>query len=238
MTKNLKTPQRVLAVFAHPDDMDFSSSGTIAKWASKGADVTYLVCTDGSKGSEDPKMSQRKLAAVRKKEQLEAARMLGVADVIFLNHPDGELVVDMKLKEAISKVIRQKRPDVVLTLDPTFLYSTKRGFVNHSDHRAAGQAAIDAVFPLARDRLNFSHHEKQGLAPHKTNTLMLVSFEGAEHFEDITKTMQKKLEVLKAHKSQVPSTAEFEKRIKDRARKLGQKAGFKYAEGFKLIRLS
>ncbi|MDP3901108.1 MAG: PIG-L deacetylase family protein [bacterium] len=238
MTKNLKTPKTVLAVFAHPDDMDFSSSGTVAKWAKRGADITYLVCTDGSKGSEDPKVTPRKLAAIRKKEQLEAAKILGVKDVIFLGHRDGELVVDMKLKEAISRVIRQKKPDLVITLDPTFLYSTKRGFVNHSDHRAAGQAAIDAVFPLARDRLNFPHHEKQGLVPHKTKTLLLVSFDAPEHFEDITGTFAKKLEVLKAHKSQVPATAEFEKRIQGHARMLGKKAGFRYAEGFKMIRLS
>ncbi len=238
MTKNLKTPKAVLAVFAHPDDMDFSSSGTIAKWAAKGSNITYLVCTDGSKGSEDPKITPRKLAAIRKKEQLEAAKILGVKDVIFLGHRDGELVVDMKLKEGIARVIRQKKPDLVITLDPTFLYSTKRGFVNHSDHRAAGQAAIDAVFPLARDRLNFPHHEKQGLVPHKTKTLLLVSFDEPEHFEDISKTLSKKLKTLQAHVSQVPSGSVFEKRIRERARMLGRKAGMSYAEGFKKIELS
>lgn len=238
MTKNLKTPKVVLAVFAHPDDMDFTSSGTISKWAEKGADITYLVCTDGSKGSEDPNITPSKLAAIRKKEQLEAAKILGVKDVIFLKHRDGELIVDFKLKEDISKVIRQKKPDLVITLDPTFLYSTKRGVVNHSDHRAAGQATIDAVFPLARDRLNFPHHEKQGLAPHKTAILLLIAFEGAGHFEDITKTLPKKLEALKAHKSQVFSDAVFEKRVRSWASKRGKKAGFRYAEGFKKIELS
>lgn len=238
MTKNLKTPKTVLAVFAHPDDMDFSSSGTVAKWAAKGSDITYLVCTDGSKGSEDPKITPRKLALIRKKEQLAAVKILGVKDVIFLGHRDGELVVDMKLKEAIARVIRQKKPDVVITLDPTFLYSTKRGFVNHSDHRAAGQAAIDAVFPLARDRLNFPHHEKQGLVPHKVRTLLLVSFDEPEHFEDITKTLAKKLKTLQAHKSQVPADSSFAKRIRERARMLGKKAGIQYAEGFKKIELS
>ncbi len=239
MTKNLKTPKTVLAVFAHPDDMDFSSSGTMAKWAEKGSDITYLVCTDGSKGSEDPKITPAKLVAIRKKEQLEAAKILGVRDVIFLGHRDGELVVDMKLKEAIARVIRQKKPDVVVTLDPTFLYSTKRGFVNHSDHRAAGQAAIDAVFPLARDRLNFPHHEKQGLVPHKTKTLLLVSFDEPEHFEDISKTFAKKFKTLQVHKSQVgDADSSFEKRIRERARMLGKKAGMSYAEGFKRIELS
>ena len=238
MTKNLKTPKTVLAVFAHPDDMDFSSSGTIAKWAKKGAAITYLVCTDGSKGSDDPVMTPRKLSLIRKEEQIKAAKILLVQDVIFLNHKDGELVVDMKLKENISKVIRQKKPDVVITLDPSFLYSTKRGFINHSDHRAAGQAAIDAVFPLARDRLSFPEHEKRGLAPHKTRTLLLVSFEDANHFEDIAGTFDVKLEALRVHKSQVLPNVEFEKRIRKRSRMLGKKAGFRYAEGFKRIELS
>ena len=234
-TKNLKTPKTVLAVFAHPDDMDFSSSGTIAKWARKGSVVTYLVCTDGSKGSEDPAMTPRKLAALRKKEQLAAAKILGVQDVRFLGHRDGELIADLKLKEDIAKCIRQTRPDLVITLDPTFVYSTARGFVNHSDHRAAGQAAIDAVFPLARDRLNFPHHEKQGLAPHKVKTLLLVALENPTHCEDISGTMKLKIKALKAHASQV--SPEFEKRISERARKFGKKAGCRHAEAFKRIDL-
>jgi LmbE family N-acetylglucosaminyl deacetylase len=238
MTKNLKTPKNVLAIFAHPDDMDFSSSGTIAKWAKKGAAITYLVCTDGSKGSDDLAMTQKKLSALRKKEQLAAAKTLGVKEVVFLEYVDGELVVSKKLKEDIAKVIRQKKPDLVITLDPSFLYSVKRGFVNHSDHRAAGQAAIDAVFPLARDRLNFPHHEKQGFLPHRVKTLLLVAMENPSHMEDITSTLAKKLEALKFHKSQVTLDAVFEKRIRERGRMLGKKAGFAYAEGFQCINLS
>ena len=175
---------------------------------------------------------------IRKKEQLKAAKILGVKDVIFLRHVDGELVVNRKLKEDISKVIRQKNPDLVITLDPTFLYSIKRGFVNHSDHRAAGQAAIDAVFPLARDRLNFPHHEKQGLLSHKVKTLLLVAMEGPTHCEDITDIFEVKLKTLKAHKSQVTPDNVFEKRVRERSRMLGKKTGFRYAEGFKRIDLS
>ena len=237
MTKNLKTPKNVLAVFAHPDDMDFSSSGTIAKWVKKGAQVTYLVCTDGSKGSDDPSMTTKKLSLLRKKEQLKAAEILGVKEVIFLKHKDGELIANIKLKEDISKVIRQKKPDLVLTLDPTFLYSIKRGFVNHSDHRAAGEAAIDAVFPLARDRLNFPHHEKQGLLSHKVKTLLLVAMEDATHFEDITGTLDIKFKALKAHASQVMPDSVFEKRVRERCKMIGKKVGFRYAEGFKRIEL-
>jgi len=236
MTKNITTPQRVLAVFAHPDDMDFSSAGTMAKWAKGGADITYLVCTDGSKGSEDPKMTPVKLARIRKAEQETAAAVAGVKNVIILKHPDGELVVDHTLKEEITKAIRQVKPDVVVTLDPTFLYSTKRGVINHSDHRAAGAATIDAVYPIARDRMNFPHHEKAGLAAHKTKMLMLVSWDDAEHFEDISSTLTTKIEALRAHASQVPEG--FEKRVRERAAALGKKANLRYAEGFKKIELS
>ena len=236
MTKNIKTPKSALAIFAHPDDMDFSASGTIAKWVAKGAKITYLVCTDGSKGSDDPRMTARRLAAIRKREQRDAAKILGVRDVIFLGHRDGELTADLKLKEEIVRVIRQKRPELVITLDPAFFYSPARGFVNHSDHRAAGQAAVDAVFPLARDRLNFPHYEKQGLTPHKVRTLFLVSFDAPTHLEDISATFGKKLATLNAHKSQVGSDALA--RTKERGRLLGRKGRMRYAEGFKRIELS
>ena len=237
MTKNITTPEKVLTIFAHPDDVDFSSAGTLAKWSLQGSEITCLVCTDGSKGSDDPKMTSLKLATIRMKEQRDAGKVLGVKDVIFLSHKDGELFVDLKLKEDISKVIRQVRPDVVITTDPLFLYSTKRGFVNHSDHRAAGQAAIDAVFPLARDRLNFPHHEKEGIGPHKVKTLLLVAFEDAEHYEDITKTMSQKIKALQQHRSQVEGN-DFEKRIRERAKMLGKKPGFGDAEGFKKVELA
>ena len=110
--------------------------------------------------------------------------------------------------------------------------------MNHSDHRAAGQAAIDAVFPLARDRLNFPHHEKQGLSSHKVKTLLLVAMENPTHCEDITDTFVKKLEALQAHASQVVPNGVFKKRVQDRAKMLGKKAGLRYAEGFQCINLS
>ena len=236
ITKNLKTPKSVLAVFAHPDDMDFSSSGTIAKWAAGGAHVTYLICTDGSKGSEDPKMTARRLAAIRTKEQQDAAAILGVHECIFLTHPDGELVADLHLKEEIVRVIRRKKPDCVITLDPAFFYSLGRGYVNHPDHRAAGQATLDAVYPLARDRLNFPQHERSGLKAHNTKTLLFVSFDEPNHLENITETIEKKLSALRAHTSQVGPDALA--RIQARGKILGKKSRMHYAEGFKRIDFS
>lgn len=236
MTKNIKTPKTALAVFAHPDDMDFGASGAIAKWAARGAHISYLVCTDGSKGSDDPAMMPRRLIALRKKEQIAAAKILGVRDVLFLVHPDGELVADLMLKEEIVRVIRMKKPEIVITFDPAFFYSLARGFINHSDHRAAGTAAMDAVFPLARDRLNFPQHEKRGLKPHKVKTLLFVSFDAPNHLEDISRTIENKIAALTAHKSQVGQDALT--RVRTRAALLGEKGRMRHAEGFKRLELS
>ncbi|OHA12234.1 MAG: hypothetical protein A3J10_00395 [Candidatus Sungbacteria bacterium RIFCSPLOWO2_02_FULL_54_10] len=181
-------------------------------------------------------MTPKRLAVLREKEQRDAAKILGVKEAIFLGRPDGELVVDLKLKEEIVRVIRRVRPDVVITLDPAFLYSLTRGFINHSDHRAAATAAVDAVFPLARDRLNFPQHEKQGLKPHKTPTLFLVSFDEPTHLEDISKTIDKKIAALKAHKSQV--SPDGLKRMRERGGMLGKRGRMRYAEGFKRIELA
>jgi LmbE family N-acetylglucosaminyl deacetylase len=236
-TKNITpVPARVLAVGAHPDDMDFSASGTIAKWAARGSHIVYLVCTDGSKGSDDPRQTPRRLAAIRKAEQRAAAAILGVREVLFLRHRDGELVADLKLKEEIARVIRTVRPDLVITMDPAFFYSLARGAVNHPDHRAAATAAVDAVFPLARDRLNFPQHEKRGLMPHKVPILLMTSFDEPTHVEDITGTMDKKIAALEAHKSQIGPDGIG--RVRDRAAALGKRAGVRYAEGFKRLILA
>ena len=220
----------ILGIGAHPDDLDFGASGTFAKWISEGHSCYYLICTDGRKGSDDPKMTENKLKRLRKAEQKEAAKILGLKDVFFLNHRDTELAADIKLKKEIVRVLRKLRPDVVVTLDPTFVYSVNRGFINHSDHRAAGQAALDAVFPLARDRLTFRELEKEGLIPHKVKTLYLVSFENPTEIIDISGTLELKIKALSAHKTQI--SEEALKRIKERAAILGKKQKIKYAEGF------
>lgn len=234
----------ILAVGAHPDDMDFGASGTIAKWANEGAKAYYVICTDGSRGSEDPKMTHKKLAQIRRKEQEEAAKILGVKKVFFLNHTDTQLVANLKLKEEIVKIVRTLRPDVVITMDPTFYYSQNFssiigfGFINHTDHRAASLATMDAVFPLSRDRLTFLHHEKAGLKPHKVTELLLTSFEKKDFLVDISKTFDKKIKALSMHKSQFADFSEVKKRVKSRARDLGRSKGYKFAENFIRIRLS
>lgn len=232
----------ILAVGAHPDDMEFVASGTIAKWVEEGATAYYLICTDGSRGSSDPKMTHRRLSEIRKKEQEEACKVLGVKKAFFLNHPDTQLVADLTLKEEIVMVIRKLRPNIVITMDPTFYFTTNligwnTGFINHTDHRAAALATLDACFPLARDRLTFSNHEKEGLKPHRVEELLLSSVERKDFIVDITKTFDKKIKALSLHKSQFDSFKEIKERVSKRARYWGKEEGYKFAENFIRIKL-
>ncbi|MDO8621060.1 MAG: PIG-L deacetylase family protein [Candidatus Levybacteria bacterium] len=227
----------ILAIGAHPDDTDFGASGTIAKWVEEGATAYYLICTDGSRGSKDPKMTHQKLALIRRKEQEEAAEVLGIKKVFFLDHADTQLVVDNVLKEQIVRIIRKVRPNTVITMDPTFYYSQKFGFINHTDHRAAGLATLDACFPLSRDRLTFPQHEKEGLKPHKVEELLLVNLEKADFLVDITTTIDKKIKALACHKSQFDDFKKIEKMIRTRSKMQGKKVGYKFAESFLRLNL-
>ena len=237
----MKTNKVILAVGAHPDDMEFGASGTIAKWVEEGATAYYLICTDGSRGSSDPKMTHERLVKIRRQEQKEACKVLGVKKAFFLNHTDTQLIADLTLKEEIVRVIRMIRPNIVITMDPMFYYSTNFyggfGFVNHTDHRAAALATMDACFPLSRDRLTFQHLEKEGLKPHKVEELLLVGFEKRDYIVDITKTFSKKIKALSLHKSQFDNFKEIEKRVTKRARMWGKGKGYKFAENFIRIRL-
>jgi len=223
----------ILAVGAHPDDLDFGCSGTVAKWVKDGATAYYLICTNGNKGSDDLKMTQKKLVKIRKKEQLTAAKVLGIKKVFFLSHEDGELENNLELKEEVTRIIRKVRPDIVFTMDPLMIYSKKRGYLNHPDHRACGQAVLDAIYPLSRDRLTFPNHEKEKLKPHKVRKVYLTNFDEQDTFFDISSTIHLKIKALLLHKSQV--SKEATERIKEWAKRVGKKKGYKFAEGFKRI---
>lgn len=229
---NVLKPHIILGVAAHPDDLDYSAAGSFASFASQGAAVHYLILTDGSKGTSDREATAQNLRKIREKEQQESLRAIGAKSVQFLGYPDGELVVTMELKKEIVKTIRQLKPDVVVTFDPSMLYSANRGFINHPDHRAAGQATLDAVFPLARDHLSFPELDNLGFKPHKVKTILLANFNETNFRVDITKTIDRKIEALKAHKSQVSDITATEIRIRKLAEEAGQPAGFKYAEQF------
>lgn len=224
-------PKTVLGIVAHPDDLDFSSSGSFAKWAEAGADVYYLIITDGSKGTDDRSLTSKQLIKIRRDEQIAAAKTVGAKDVFFLNYPDGMLEVTMGLKRDIVRVIRTIKPDTVITMDPTVLYEPSWGFINHSDHRAAGQAAIDSVFPLARDFLVFPELLKdEGLEPHKVKNLLLINFGNANLTVDISSTIDKKLAALRQHESQI--SEESIKMFIERTKAFAKPEGVEYAERF------
>lgn len=225
-------PKVVLGVGAHPDDLDFGMSGSAAKWASEGAEVYYLILTDGSKGSDDQHISSSDLIKIRRAEQQTAAKILGVKEVIFLDNEDGLLENNAALKRDIARVIRRTKPDVVVTMDPTMVYTVAMGYINHPDHRAAGQATLDAVFPLARDHLSFPELLAEGLKPHKVKTVLLMRFSDDNYYCDISSTLELKLQALAAHSSQVANVEETHALIKNWAKLAGQGGRYDYAESF------
>ncbi|MGA2956560.1 MAG: PIG-L deacetylase family protein [Thermodesulfobacteriota bacterium] len=229
----------VLVVGAHPDDNDFGAGATVAKAARQEAKVIYLIATTGQRGSSDQAMTPERLSGIRKKEQEEAAKFLGVREVHFLDYVDGELIPDIRLKEQVVIYIRRYTPDIVSTMDPSFFYFKDFGFVNHSDHRAIGEATLDACYPLARDLLSFPEHVKTGLQPHKVKELLLHSFvpENANFYMDVTDTFDTKIKALSLHQSQVPDIRQLAKRMRDRAEAAGKLAGCKYAEAFVRLHL-
>ena len=194
--------KRALVVAAHPDDADFGAAGTVYLWSREGWEFYYLVCTDGSKGSDDPNISQAQLIEMRRQEQRDAAKLLGVKDCFFLDHVDGELVSGGRaLLGDVVKHIRMLKPDAVFTHDHEAVV-VNNSFVNHSDHRATGLAAVDAVYPAARDRLNFPEQIKAGLEPHKVSQIYIWGSEKANFDVDITDAIDVKIEALRAHGSQ------------------------------------
>lgn len=223
----------ILGIGAHADDLDFGSSGTIKQMVEKGASVYYLILTDGSKGFEDHTYQSEKLIKQRQEEQLKAAKILGVKEVFFLHFVDGELINSLEVRRAVVRIIRQLKPNIVITLDPTFVYDEESGFINHPDHRACGQATLDAIFPFARNSRTFPEFMDQGLSPHSVQEVFLSNFRQANFFVDISKTLKIKLEAIEQHKSQYNDyQKDVVERVTKRAETTGKKAGLKYAEGF------
>jgi LmbE family N-acetylglucosaminyl deacetylase len=228
------SPKVVLGIAAHPDDLDVGAGGTIAQFASQGAEIHYLILTDGGKGSDDESITTAELVAIRHTEQQAALDILDGKTITFLDYPDGELEVTLELKKQIVKTIRHIKPDVVITMDPTVVYSAANGIINHPDHRAAGQATLDAVFPLARDRLTFPELHSEGYLAHKTPTLLLINFNESNYAVNITDHFDKKVSALKAHVSQFGDFDET-RWLRKFAETQGAKYGYSLAESFMRI---
>lgn len=226
-------PERVLVVVAHPDDAEIGCGGTVARWTREGKEVFYLVCTKGGRGTDDPKMTEKRLETLRQKEQRAAASILGVSEVTFLDNPDGELQNTLAFREQVVKGIRKHRPDVVVTHDPALFHG--EFFVNHPDHRATSVVTIDAVYPSARDRLAFPEHLALGLEPHRVREIHMFFSNEPNFWVDIEATMDLKAEALRQHHSQFGGFEDLEAFIRNMALEAGRNGDAVFAEGFRRI---
>lgn len=229
-------PRRAMSIHAHPDDQEFSIGGTLAKWAKAGCEIISVVITSGDAGSNDPaKGADYKpiLAELREKEQLAANAVLGIQETVFLHYPDGELEPTLALRKELTRLIRQFKPDTVLTGNPEgWFYGSE--YLNHPDHRAAAQAACAAVFPSAGTRLIFADLLSAGYEPHEVKRLYIHGTDKSDTWVDITETLDVKIKALQQHASQVPLD-EVGKWLTEWAEEEAKDKGMKYAESFKVM---
>ena len=224
--------ERVMFVAAHPDDPDFLAGGTIARLARDGREVTYVIVTNGNKGSSEAGVTAEQLAPMRAEEQRRAAQVLGVTRVEFLGYEDGEVEDTRELRRDVTRQIRRWRPDLIITLNPHRTYSNFPGW--HRDHRITGRVVLDCVYPLARDRLAFPELLPE-YGPHNVREVYVIQWEGPGLVLDVTDTMELKLEAIRCHRSQVSDFKAVEARMRNRAATLGKEKGYSYAEGFDQI---
>ena len=223
--------RRAMVVVAHADDAEFGCSGTVARWCSEGIEVVYVIATDGSKGASDREITSEQLVEIRRQEQIAAGRILGLNDVIFLGYPDAYLQPTLELRRDISKVIRQHRPDILITTNPTHNL-TGTDYIGHPDHFAAGEAALSAVFPAARDHLTFPELLREGLEPHKVREVLITGHDTPNKWIDVTKSIEVAIKALKAHSSQI-GEREVAERMRESRRQTGKDHGMEYAEAFR-----
>ncbi|MFL5680889.1 MAG: PIG-L deacetylase family protein [Chloroflexota bacterium] len=227
-------PARFMLIAGHPDDADFGPAATAARWIDEGSVGWLVCCTSGDQGGEDPDIDPLELAALREKEQRDAAAVVGYDGVSFLHQPDGALANDLALRELLVREIRTFRPDAVLATDPETIFHGDGG-VNHTDHRAAGMAAVDASYPAARNPMAFPWLAREGLAAHRVRRLYLFWSNSPTVRVDVTSTIGRKIDALRAHASQIKEPDRLESRIRDWAREEGEAIGAQAAEALRVI---
>jgi LmbE family N-acetylglucosaminyl deacetylase len=228
-----KTPLRILVIAAHADDIEFGAAGSIAKWVHEGAQVTYCIVTDNGAGSNEPGVERPWLVQRRQEEQIAAAAVLGVTDVRFLGYPDGELEASLAVRKDLTRLIREVRPQRVLCQDPTTVF-VGDWYINHPDHRAAGEASLYAVFPSAGTRPIFADLLDEGYEPFDVKELYIMLSMQPETFVDVTDTLDLKIKSLLCHKTQLGE--DVADRVRERASAMGEKAGTQYAEAYRVMR--
>jgi LmbE family N-acetylglucosaminyl deacetylase len=223
----------ILVISPHPDDAEFGVAGSVAKWTREGKIVVYVVCTNGDKGTSDRNMKPEKLAEIREEEQLAAANVLRVKDVVFLRYPDQSLEDTPEFRKDLVRLIRMYKPDTVVTTDPY------RRYIWHRDHRITSQVTLDAIFPYARDHLAYPDLLEEGLEPHKVKEVLLWGAEETNYCVDITDTFDLKIAALQCHKSQVGDsfTSNMGERMKERYRMMAKDEDYELAEAFHRIEI-
>ena len=230
----MTTPTDILVITPHPDDAEFGVAGTVARWTATGKQVVYVVCTNGNKGTSDTSLKPEQLSQIRMQEQKNAAKVLGVSEVIFLAYPDQGLEDTPDFRKHIVRLIRQHRPHTIVTADPY------RRYIWHRDHRITGQVVLDAVFPYARDYLAYPDLIEEGLMPHKVQELLFWAAEDINYRSDISDTFDLKVEALRCHESQMrelgdPNPEGF---LRKRCREIAMNEDFELGEAFHRIEIS
>jgi len=230
-----ESPQIILVILAHPDDPEFFCGATLVRWVQAGHEVHYCILTCGDKGG-DPGLTSDQLGSIRHEEQLKAAAVIGVKSVRFLDREDGYLLPTIDLRRDVVRVIRQIQPDILVTCDPTNLFA-RENYLNHPDHRYAGQVVLDAVFPAAGNSHFFPELlNTEGLEPHTPREIWISLTANPNVCLDVTDTWEKKILALKEHKSQIGDPSKFEQRMQSRKadRSTAEKAY--YDEKFRVIK--
>ena len=228
--------KRVLVVMAHPDDCDFGAGGTIAQWTAKGIQVSYCIITNGDQGGEESGIPLEEMAQVRQKEQRDAGAALGVSEITYLNYRDGWLMPSIELRKEIVKAIRIAKPDRMLVQSPE--RNWERIFASHPDHLAAGETAIQAVYPDARNPYAFTDLKADGFEPWRVREVWMTGSPTPNHFVDITETFDKKMAALHAHVSQTAHNKELENMVREWGSRNAEAQGLPHgriAEVFKVI---
>jgi LmbE family N-acetylglucosaminyl deacetylase len=224
-------PESAMVIVAHPDDAEFTVAGTVAAWAKAGCQVVYVICTDGNAGSHEPEMTREKLADIRRAEQSAACKTLGVSEVVFLGYDDGQLQPTLDLRRDLVRAIRQHKPEVVITWDPTRMFGGDR-YITHPDHRAAAQAALDATAPASAMPLLWPETG----APHRVRQVYVYGNDNPNAWVDVTETIDQKIAALRQHASQMGDWDPTE-RIKEWNAATGKDKGLAYAESYRVITL-
>jgi len=220
-------PAQVIVFIPHPDDAESRMAGTVARWTREGKEVIYVVCTNGDKGTNDPNMKPEELAKLREQEQLAAAELLGVREVVFLRYPDQSLEDTPEFRKDIVRLIRMYKPDTVVTVDPYY-----RGYLSHKDHRITSRVTLDAVFPYARSVHSYPDLLEQGLQPHRVKEVLFCGTGDPNYYIDITDTLDVKIAALRCHKSQVGDGPQIAEWMRRQATMSAEGQDYEFAEAF------